>query len=72
MFCHMQQKPTPTDSEVQLRKTLNRQHAKDIMEYTKQIHAKEREIGDLKRKISKVGEKVQSQLNIHYCSYMYM
>ena len=31
-----------------------RQHAKDISEYTKQIHAKDREIADLRKKTTKV------------------
>lgn len=48
----MQQKGKAStgDSDQNVRKVVARQHAKDISEYTKQIHAKDREIADLKRK----------------------
>jgi hypothetical protein len=42
------------ESDQNIRKVLARQHAKDISEYTKQIHAKDREIADLKKKTIKV------------------
>ena len=38
-----------------MRKTLSRHHAKDIMEYTRQIHAKDKEIDSLKKRVAKVG-----------------
>ena len=41
-----------------MRKSLSRQHAKDIMEYTQQIHAKNKEIEALKKRIAKVREHV--------------
>lgn len=44
----------PGESDQNIRKVLARQHAKDISEYTKQIHAKDREIGELKKKTIKV------------------
>ena len=43
------------ETEQQVRKSLSRQHARDIMDYTKQIHSKDREIETLRRKVAKVG-----------------
>ena len=40
--------------EQQIRKTLSRQHAKDISDYTRKIAARDRELMELKRKLSKV------------------
>ena len=37
-----------------MRKALSRQHAKDIMDYTRQIHAKDRELDALRKKLGKV------------------
>lgn len=61
------------ESDQNVRKALARQHVKDISEYTKQIHAKDREIADLKRKTIKVGislsdaRKYWTSLNV-YCT----
>ena len=44
---------TPADSEQQIKKSLSRQHAKDISEYTKQIHTRDKEIEKLKQKLAK-------------------
>ena len=49
---------SPAEAEHHARKNLARQHAKDIMEYTQQIHAKNREIEALKKRITKVRERV--------------
>ena len=51
-----QQKQTvlPGDAEQQVRKTLSRQHARDISEYTRQLHSKDREIESLKKQLAKV------------------
>ena len=46
-----------SDIEQQIRKTLSRQHAKDISDYTRKIASKDREIIELKRKLSKVMER---------------
>ena len=43
-----------TDIEQNLRKTLSRQHAKDISEYTRKIASRDREVLELKRRLSKV------------------
>jgi hypothetical protein len=32
-----------------------RQHTKDLQEYMKQIHAKDKELSELKRRLAKVG-----------------
>ncbi|XP_019848716.1 PREDICTED: peripheral-type benzodiazepine receptor-associated protein 1-like isoform X2 [Amphimedon queenslandica] len=42
-----------SDIEQQIRKTLSRQHAKDISDYTRKIASRDREIVELKRKLSK-------------------
>ena len=42
------------DSDQNVRKVLARQHAKDISEYTKQIHSKDRELTEIKKKVAKV------------------
>ena len=47
---------SPAEAEHHVRKSLSRQHAKDIMEYTQQIHAKNKEIEALKKRIAKVRE----------------
>lgn len=54
----MQQKgkPATSESDRNVRKALARQHAKDISEYTKQIHGRDREITELKKKTIKVFE----------------
>ncbi len=52
--CVVLQKSGPSDSEAAVRRALSRHHAKDISEYTKQIHGKEREISELKRRLAKV------------------
>lgn len=49
--------PAPVENEQSVqnvRKALARQHVQDISEYTKQIHAKDREITDIKKKMAKV------------------
>ena len=50
----MKQTYDSTESEQLLRKTLSRQHAKDISEYTRKIASRDRENHDLKRRLSKV------------------
>lgn len=55
------------DSEA--RRALSRQHAKDIMEYTRQLHAKDRDIDALKKKLAKVSDVMGS---VHYGRYMGM
>lgn len=54
------------ESDQNIRKVLARQHVKDISEYTKQIHTKDREIANLKRKTIKVGIhiKYRTSLNV--------
>ena len=42
-----------SEAENQLRKSFSRQHARDISEYTKQIHVKDRENQELRRRLSK-------------------
>ena len=42
------------ESDQNVRKVLARQHAKDISEYTKQIHAKDRELIEIRKKVAKV------------------
>ena len=41
-------------SEQNIHKVLAKRHAKDISEYTKQIHTKDRELTELKKKVAKV------------------
>ena len=57
-FSQQKQAVSPAEAEHHARKNLARQHAKDIMEYTQQIHAKNREIEALKKRIAKVRERV--------------
>lgn len=45
-----------SESDQNVRKALARQHAKDISEYTKQLHAKDREISNLRKKTTKVDD----------------
>ena len=46
--------PSGGEGEQNIHKVLARRHAKDISEYTKQIHAKDREVTELKKKVAKV------------------
>ena len=48
------QDSSPQDLEHQVRKSVARQHTKDLQEYMKQIHAKDKELSELKRKLAKV------------------
>jgi hypothetical protein len=42
-----------SETEQQIRKTLSRQHAKDISDYTRKIASRDRELAELKRKLAK-------------------
>ena len=55
MLTQRKQDSSPQDMEQQVRKAVARQHTKDIQEYMKQIHSKDRELSELKRKLAKVG-----------------
>lgn len=54
MLTQRKQDSSPHDVEQQVRKTVARQHTKDIQEYMKQIHSKDKELAELKRKLVKV------------------
>lgn len=47
-------KTTPGESDQNVRRILARQHAKDISDYTKRIHGKDRELTDLRKRMAKV------------------
>ena len=50
--------------ESDVRRTLSRQHAKDISEYTKQILAKDRELDSLRKRLGKV----ENNVHVHACT----
>ena len=50
------------ESDQNVRKVLARQHAKDISEYTKQIHAKDRELTEIRKKVAKVHKMILEYL----------
>ena len=50
--------------ESDVRRTLSRQHAKDISEYTKQILAKDRELDSLRKRLGKV----ENNVHVHVCA----
>ena len=47
-----------------MRKSVARQHTKDLQEYMKQIHAKDKELSELKRKLAKVSLSIKN-INTH-------
>ena len=54
LLTQRKQDSSPQDLEQQVRKAVARQHTKNLQEYMKQIHSKDKELSELKRKLAKV------------------
>ena len=55
--------------EQQIRKSLARQHAKDISDYTRKIATRDREIQEMKRKLSKVTPTINILIILYYFQF---